>query len=180
MPTLSVQTNQPLFPRNTSRIKAGQEIAAAEAARKDGADNLFFRVERDTYVASGRGMDLQKLKAGDGVVFDGRRGTVVTVDDELNSAGDGIRQVGRAVDRGTKVTGASGGVAGAILAAAAVQTTTGFGAVLAPVAIAGGVGLGVGAGLLVGGAAGTVVTAVSAARGALKRADLEALRTYAE
>lgn len=63
---------------------------AKGAARANGADDVFFAVDADTYVASGEGFS-KGIQVGDEVRFEGRTGRVVDVDNEINTAMEGVR-----------------------------------------------------------------------------------------
>lgn len=63
---------------------------AKGAARANGADDVFFTVGTDTYVASGTGFS-RGIKVGDTVKFEGRTGQVVDADNEINTKREGIR-----------------------------------------------------------------------------------------
>ena len=164
----------------TLKLRDGMEMAAPQVARKDGADNVFFTAGRDTYVSSGRGMDLSKLKVGDEVRFHGQKGKIILLDEETNTAADGVRAVAKSVDVGTKVTAFGGAVGGIVMAGSWASGLGAFGAAVAAPAVAAGAAVGGGVGLLAAGAVGAAVTGVSAARGANRKVDLDALRSLAE
>lgn len=63
---------------------------AKGAARANGADDVFFSVGQDTYVASGEGFR-HGIKVGDEVRFGEQSGRVVDVDNEINSLSEGVR-----------------------------------------------------------------------------------------
>lgn len=73
------------------KLREGEVDRARKTALKDGADNVFFTIGRDTYVASGRGMALDELKVGDAVTHNDSQGDVIVVDDEVNTAVDGLK-----------------------------------------------------------------------------------------
>lgn len=159
--------NKTLNASTVVKLRHGQEIAAREAAKKNGADDVFFTLGRDSYVASGRGLNLKGVAAGTKIRYNGQEGTVTAVDNQVNSAKEGALKVvtpvavavGGATGGGAFVGGALGGLASAGAAGAAV------GAVV------------VGAYAL---AAGAVAVGGGAAYGAFRKADSERLKAFGE
>ncbi|MBM3266438.1 MAG: hypothetical protein FJZ01_02215 [Candidatus Sericytochromatia bacterium] len=78
-----------LAPASIVKIQAGREPGAYEAARRNGLDDVFFRIGQDTYVASGRGLSPEGARVGANVQFGDRQGQVVRVDQEVNTASEG-------------------------------------------------------------------------------------------
>jgi hypothetical protein len=72
------------------KIRRGQELAAREAAEKDGQDNVFFRLGEDTYVASGFGIHLhdEKNRQDVDVTYKGLKGKVASSNNEQDTKGD--------------------------------------------------------------------------------------------
>jgi hypothetical protein len=91
-----------------NKVKQGKEEQAKQISKKDGLDDVFLKIGNDTFVASGKGLDVKGIKAGDPVKVDGREGTVVSVDNKINSAKEGAL----AMLAPTAVSGAVGGFAG--------------------------------------------------------------------
>lgn len=89
MPQITVN-QQSLEVTRVIKIRSGLETDAARDARFDGADNVLFAIGADTYVASGRGLNLKNIHRGDRVNFSSQTGVVILTDDEINSAWDGM------------------------------------------------------------------------------------------
>ena len=70
------------------KIRRGEELAARETAEKDGMDNTFFKLGEDTYVASGPGTHVHGLKNGTEVTFNGKKGTVLSSNNEQDTKMD--------------------------------------------------------------------------------------------
>ena len=85
--TTNINTLNFLAEATVHRIRSGQELAALKTAKENGADDLFFSIGQDTFVASGRG--LEGIKRGDSIFYKGRRGVVTVVDDQINTAKEG-------------------------------------------------------------------------------------------
>jgi hypothetical protein len=157
----------PLAGAAIHRIRPGQEVAALETAKKNGADDLFFTVGKDTFVATGRGLPLKGVKPGDAITHEGRQGIVTAIDNQVNTAKEGALAVlkpsglaaGGATAAGTLVGKGLGGFFGASGAGAAVG------------AITVGVYAGIAAGLAVGG---------GALYGAKRGIDTESIKAHAE
>ena len=112
------------------KIRSGQELAAREAAEHDGQDNTFFQIGGDTYVASGFGTHVHGLKNGTDVTFDGRRGAVVSSNNEQDTKADlwitgGLTAVVTAMAVGGAIV--SGGTLAPILAPIVGLFTAGIG-----------------------------------------------------
>lgn len=69
-------------PEVTVKLDPGQALRAVEAAKTDGADNLFFEVGTDTYVASAKNLAIKTLKADDQFEFQGQPARVLAIDNE--------------------------------------------------------------------------------------------------
>lgn len=76
------------------KIKKGQEQAAIAAAKKNGLDDVVFRMSNgDVFIASRRGVPgdvepLDQVSFKDEVSYGGLRGEVLTVDNERNTVGE--------------------------------------------------------------------------------------------
>ena len=70
------------------KIRRGEELRARETAQHDGMDNTFFQIGEDTYVASGLATHIHGLENGTGVVFNGRKGTVLSSNNEQDGKSD--------------------------------------------------------------------------------------------
>ncbi len=144
-------------PHDVLRLKRGQEQAAIAAARSNGADDVFFKLGDDTFVASAASMKLTGTKAGGVVYLDGKKGQVVAVDNQLNSLSEGLLHPAGDV---VAVGGIVYGVATAIKYAA-----TGWG----------GLGLLYG---LIGVGAGLAINLVPTLIGRFKTKDFDALKRF--
>lgn len=81
-------------------LKDGVKIESAiAAAKKDGLDQVFFEANGKNYVAAGEKLDLKGIKTGavpvsdfriNGNIFDAK---IIDVDNEVNSAGEGIKKL---------------------------------------------------------------------------------------
>ena len=173
MSTLNVN-NQTLNAQSVLKIRQGQELAARETAKKDGADNVFFKVGNDTYVASGKGFNLKDVQPGAKFEFNGKQAQVVSIDSEVNSAKDGLLRMKKPatwmVGTGAAV-GTVGGLASSLFQSVFAGRTLGA---LLPVLK--GIGMAGGAMAAVTG----VVAGISAIRGATRSQDYEALKAHAE
>ena len=159
------------------KLRKGQEAAAIKAAEKDGADNVFFRMGQDTFVASGNGMKLKGIEPGALVVHQGGVGTVIAVDNEINSALEGVKRVGS--------KGAATGAAILTGTAAAVSLwgTGGIASLMAPLATGSALAVvpaAVGFAAIGAATFGTVAAAGGGLYGALKEGDTEAMKAFAE
>lgn len=146
------------------KIKPGQEQAAIAAAKKNGADDVVFRMRNgDVFIASRRGAPgsvepLDEVSFKNDVTYGGQRGEVLTVDNERNSVGEAGRR--------TALWGLGGLVGG-------------FGGLFALSAkvLQGALGIkGIAIGALAAGAVGAIAGLVTG-RG---KVDYEALHPYAE
>jgi hypothetical protein len=72
-----------------AKLPQGLDGAAVTAIAKNGADDVVVRVGSDTFVASGRGLNLDGVKPGAPVTLDGRAGQVLQVDRQLNTFVEG-------------------------------------------------------------------------------------------
>lgn len=151
-----IVNNQAILPKTLIKIKSGQEQNAIAAAKKNGLDDVFFKVGNDTFVASGTGLPLRGAKPGATVYLDGKKGQVVATDRQLNTFAEGFKNpAGAAV--------AVAGLAyGAFTFATSLGVWKGLGAVYA---VAG----------LVGGA---VVNAFPATFAAFRKKDENALKPF--
>src|SRR5688500_12255055 len=89
MPTITI-AGKALAVDTLTPLKRGQELAALEAARQNGLDDVVIRIGEDAFVASGRGLKLGGVKPNAAVTVDGRVGNVVGTDRQLNSFKEGI------------------------------------------------------------------------------------------
>ncbi|MBM3269596.1 MAG: hypothetical protein FJZ01_18355 [Candidatus Sericytochromatia bacterium] len=103
-PRMLVNGNE-VRPAQLVKIGAGNESAALAEVERNGADDIVFKMANDTYVASGRGLDLGAIIPGQQVVVDKQAGVVTRIDDQLNAAAEG---------------GAIGGITGFVAAAGVV------------------------------------------------------------
>lgn len=90
LPTIK---NHPM-PVTVQRVRAGQEAAATTAAKKNGMDDLIFKVGNDTFVATGRGLAFAGLKEGGTVQTSAGAGRVVKIDNQVNTGWDAVKQAG--------------------------------------------------------------------------------------
>ena len=152
MANLTVQ-GRALPVRQVAAIRPGDEAASLRALQKNGADDVVFKVGADTYVASGRGLALKHVRPNDEVSLDGRKGRVLSVDQELNSFKEGILAW-----PGLAVGGVVGtfGMAGFVQGILAGANMAGLGVIVA----AGGLALGL------------AINMVPAAYGALRQVNL--------
>jgi hypothetical protein len=132
-------------------LDPAQIDAAKRVAPRNGADDLFFAVGPDLYVASGRGMKLRGLEVGATFDANGQGARVVGLDDEPNTVSEGVRQALRSrdvIDLG--VAGLVSGLPiGALLAIlVGVKLAPGAGAFLAMTGTLLGTALAAGAALL--------------------------------
>lgn len=77
--------------RSEVSIAPGKEDAAWSQARRNGSDDVMFKVGDVTHIASGRGLELGGLKPGDKLTLNGKEGEVIKVDDQVNTAKEGLR-----------------------------------------------------------------------------------------
>lgn len=156
---------QSLKAQSVVRVRPGQELAAAQTAKKNGADDVFFTIGQDTFVASGRGMALKGLKTGSAITHEGRQGTVTMIDNQVNTAGEGALKVLK------PITIAAGGATAAGAAG---------GSFLGGLASAGGAGAAVGAAVVGIYAAGVAAVAVGggALYGKVRDVDLESMKAH--
>src|SRR3989338_9444203 len=75
---------------NVLKLKSDRGVDALAAAKRDGADNIFFTVGNDFYVATGTGLDLKEIITGIPFSFRGKEARVTSVDDQINRASDGF------------------------------------------------------------------------------------------
>lgn len=75
-------------PQQIVRLDRFDAPRAVEAARKDGADNVFFKAGDDLYVASGDHMNLKNLKVQDTFEFLDKQAYITGVNNEANSFGE--------------------------------------------------------------------------------------------
>ena len=76
------------------KIRAGSEDAALRAMARDGVDNVAFKVGADTFVASGRDLDLKGLATWQTVERAGSTGHVLKLDREAFGAARVLRWSG--------------------------------------------------------------------------------------
>ena len=69
------------------KLRAGSEGKALSAMTRDGVNNVAFKVGDDTYVASGKTLDLQDVKAWGAIRYGGEAGHVLKVDGEVLKPG---------------------------------------------------------------------------------------------
>ncbi|MFN3431787.1 MAG: hypothetical protein ACK46X_17770 [Candidatus Sericytochromatia bacterium] len=70
------------------KIRRGEELLARETAQRDGMDNTFFQLGEDTFVASGLATHIHGLKNGTDVTFNGKKGTVISSNNEQDAQSD--------------------------------------------------------------------------------------------
>jgi hypothetical protein len=154
------------------KVRAGKEDQALVIAKKNGADDVFVRVGKDTYVASGRDFDAKTVKAGHVVKVGDIEGVITSVDDQINSFKDG-GQFGAPIGLGL---GALAGVGTALWASASVPALVGpIGGFMAPFVAMGvlGMALGAGAGAFLAVAGGLALWASK------RKIDLDAMKAVA-
>ena len=64
------------------KLRAGAEGKALSDMTRDGVNNVAFKIDGDTYVASAKGLDVAGLKEWDALTFEGRTGHVLKADRE--------------------------------------------------------------------------------------------------
>jgi hypothetical protein len=80
------------------KIKKGQEQAAVAAAKKNGLDDVVFRMSNgDVFIASRRGVPgdvepFDQVSFKDEVTYGGLRGEVITVDNQRNTVGESSKR----------------------------------------------------------------------------------------
>ncbi len=87
-PYLHINGNE-FRPTQIVKIDNGQEAAALDQVKKNGADDVVFKMTNDTYVASGRGLAVETVFKGQQVLLGKAAGEVALVDDQVNTAADG-------------------------------------------------------------------------------------------
>lgn len=108
----SLQGN--IYALNTNNSEAIQK--AAEQSREDGLDQVFFEAEGKTYLLEGDGLDLSAFKRNvlprAELNINGKQipAQILYLDDEVNTASEGLRHVGTSI-------------AGALLGPAAIGST---------------------------------------------------------
>lgn len=146
------------------KIKQGKEQEAVAAAKKNGADDVVFRMRNgDVFIASRRGVPgeveaFDEVSFNNDVTYGGQRGEVLSVDDERNTA----REAGK---RG--MLWGLGGLAGGLVGLTALSLKV-LGGYLGPV--------GIGIGALVAGA-GAAIAGVVTGRG---QVNYESLHPFAD
>jgi hypothetical protein len=86
----SLIVNEKSYNVSLKPVGEGQERAVMDAAKKNGADDVLLKVGNDTFLASGRGLPIGRVK--NTVTLDGREGRVLDKNAELNTFGEGMRQ----------------------------------------------------------------------------------------
>lgn len=146
MPEIQVhrgtQTDRVKFDR-IYKIERGQEQQAVAAARKNGLDDVVFRMRNgDVFIASRRGVPgsvevFDEVSFKDGVTYAGQRGEVMTIDNQRNT----IAEAGKR-GLGWGAVGLVGGTAGLFaLSLKVLQGALGIKGIAIGGAIAGAVGL---------------------------------------
>src|SRR5690242_929333 len=102
----SVNLNE-MKPQSVLKIRQGMELPAMETAKKNGADDIFVKMGNDTYAVSGTGFHVKDLHLGDKVTLNGQQAEITFIDDQINSAMDGLKSVGKAA----ALAAGTGGVA---------------------------------------------------------------------
>lgn len=125
-----------------------QEARLRGRLAKNGSDDVLVRVDNDMFVASGRPLPVKEWNAGDPVEVVGRTGYVVALNDEAQTAQEGLRL---AIPTGL-LAAAVGLLGGGCLLCAAFSIGFGLSAFLPCLGIGLGVGLLVGCLLLLKGA----------------------------
>ncbi|MBI6546140.1 MAG: hypothetical protein HY692_05060 [Cyanobacteria bacterium NC_groundwater_1444_Ag_S-0.65um_54_12] len=67
------------------KLRPGEVEAAKKKAPKNGADNMFFRIGNDHYVASGQGFEVGVVYKNTPVAFQGKIGEFESGDNKINS-----------------------------------------------------------------------------------------------
>ena len=126
------------LPVAVTKLPQGLDAAAAQQIAKNGADDVVVRVGADTFVASGRGVNMKGLKPGAEVKVGGQVGQVIQVDKQLNSFGDGmLAWPGLAVGG----VGAAWGIGGFIQGLLAGANMAGIGLFIAGAAVVAGLAI---------------------------------------
>ncbi|MEB3203594.1 MAG: hypothetical protein VKP57_02735 [Candidatus Sericytochromatia bacterium] len=73
------------------KVRSGMQPQATAAAARDGQDNVFFRQDGDVFVASRRSMDPAKVRPGALLEHHGKPAVIESVDDQVDTAGQGAR-----------------------------------------------------------------------------------------
>lgn len=92
MPLITVN-DQPLQVDHIIKLRPYSELDARPVARTDGADNIFFEVGQDTYIASAKALDLGNIRDGARIRFQDKAGQIAEghitwIDDENNGIHD--------------------------------------------------------------------------------------------
>jgi hypothetical protein len=155
-------------PINVVKLRPDMVEAAIAESPENGADDIFFAIQKDTFVASAKGVDSDVLP-GEEVEYQGRSGRVLYRDEQVNTAWDGVKaafSTGKNVELGILGVGTALGVGAGMIP----------GAQMALPYIAGGVALASTVDFF-----GTVIGAVGmAAYGAFRDADLDSLEKYGQ
>lgn len=83
--------NNTLNVNNVVELDESKIGKASQAAKEDGADNVVFKADGATLVATGRGLDLKGIVPGTKFQFHGRDAQVIEVDNQVNSAREAVR-----------------------------------------------------------------------------------------
>lgn len=75
---------------DTFKLRPDAHAAAMHAAPQNGADDIFFKIDDEMYVASGVGLDTDNLQIGSQVEYRGQRATVAFIDQETNTLSEGL------------------------------------------------------------------------------------------
>lgn len=77
--------------RDIFPLRPDSKADAIAAASKNGADDVFFQIEDQLYVASGENFDTDALDIGSQVQYRGQTATVAFIDQEANSFTEGLK-----------------------------------------------------------------------------------------
>lgn len=77
---------------NVYKVKKGMEREATKAIQSNGADDVMFKLQGDTYIASGRSMKMDRMFPGqkDGTL-NGQPVEAIVPHPEVTSAKDGLK-----------------------------------------------------------------------------------------
>lgn len=153
--------------KDVFRLKPGAIHDAIQKSSENGADDVFFKVDKDFYVASGEGLDTSDLKAGDSIKYGDKMAKVTFVDQEVNTLGEGITSAA------TTALGVAIG-AGGLIGGGLGFFATGWN----PAKVAAKAGLQIGA--TVAAVTGLGTLAIGAIMGASSHADYSVLHQFAD
>jgi len=127
-PTSRLTVNGKTFNATVKKLTQTQELEALRLAPSNGADDMFFKLNGDTYVATGRGLPIDRVKKGAAVGYADQTGYVLNTDRELNTFNEGMRHpLGLTIGGGLTAYGLIGFVQGVL----AGQNMAGLGLLIA-------------------------------------------------